>query len=145
MTDTPRLDCLRRIFRTRFNDVYKDVDITVNFRSNTSTYYVQLKGEADHYCLNVGRDHNHNRVYGIVNREQATLRCHSNKAVTPECRSGAACSSFAFQRWLTPSDVRILFSHVSVPRGGKKTKGSFLFSKPDDFLKTVSDSMHGSR
>ena len=148
ITDTAILHCLRRIFRTRFNDVYKDVDVKVNFRSKTSSYYVQLRGEADQYCLNVGRDHTHNRVYGIVTRQYAMLRCHSDKAVTAQCRSGARCAEFAVQRWLTPSDIRILFPPMhsldaSVKRS-KKAKSTSMFRHSDDFLKSVSDSVHGS-
>lgn len=73
---------------------------------------VELSGEGESYCLNIGKDHKSNRVYGVVEKGVgAYLRCHCTCDTTMGRRSGFRCSDFCSPpKPLTPTQEAILFS-----------------------------------
>jgi hypothetical protein len=136
--DDPRLARLTQIFRTRFGSRYARIELNP-VRLNGKTYYCQFSGEGENECVNVGRAHSSNRVYGIVDPVHATLRCHSS---TDGRHSGVPCRQFAFAKRLAPSDVAILFDHLTPEiRPSAKLK-DFLFPAPEEMLQRISDEVH---
>ena len=141
IVDAKKLERLRELYRTRFHAVYANIGVAkAKMSADGSRMFVQLHGEGESYCLNKGDNHASNRVYGIVDRTKAWLRCHSSKQVK-RSNTGLTCDKFAVGKFLSDSDKTLLFGDV--PSRGK-SKSSCLFKlSPDEYLERMSDEIFG--
>lgn len=153
VTQQEQIKRLELIFRTRFaseedgSNVYANVDLyPIRFSTRHNTFYCQFTGSGESFCHNVGRDHNSNRVYGIVTRTTAMIKCHSNKKeckMANGCMSRQCCKDFVFEKRLSPKDIGILFAEQQPSGAGKRAKavdcGSCL--SRDDMLQYMSDKL----
>jgi hypothetical protein len=128
---------LTNIFRARFpdpvaGDVYGRVCISkVNYAKREAgektgrKLYAQFTGEGESWCLNIGRDHRSNRVYGVVTSDGlAWLQCHCS-CPTSEGRKKGPCSRFTSAvKKLSPAELAVLFpddADKKAPSAGGKT------------------------
>jgi len=154
VVEKDKIDRLTKIFRTRFRspdgtNVYAQVDLyPIRFSSRNNTYYCQFRGQGESYCFNKGTDHSKNRVYGIVTRTAAYVRCHS--ATGPEGRlSGKPCREFrSKEEYLSPGEQACLFpsgatlaKSVFTASALKKPRTDSLFQSPDAYLQAISDQL----
>lgn len=123
VVDADKIACLRTIFRTRFLEeakgVYSRVEISnVQYSPNMGGYFAQFSDEGESYCMNVARRHNSNRVYGVVDRTHAYVRCHCNCVKLEGRLSGKLCRDFKSPaKQLTQQNVQALFASPPVPFG----------------------------
>ena len=126
VVDAEKRKCLLDLFRKRFahvgGGVYKRVDLSsVKFSARNNCYYAQLSGEGESFCLNVGRSHRSNRIYGVVDHHSAYLKCHCSCATTEGRVSGKMCRDFRSPPvTLTRHDMAVLFGG----EGGGGGKGA---------------------
>ena len=77
VTDPAKIDAIRQVFRTRFSDVYKNIDVAeVSRAARKNVLFVKLTGEGESYCLNIQGRHRSNRIYGVIEHGFAMLKCH---------------------------------------------------------------------
>ena len=146
VVDPAKLKCLQNIFRTRFKFkgdlVYKEIDLMpVKYSSRAGTYFCQFRGVGESFCFNVGRDHRSNRVYGIVNKTTAFVKCHCSCATT-DGRQGVRCCSFETKVTIRPNDRAILYAEPVVENKRQKSSADAMFGNTDDFVKYMHEKLY---
>jgi hypothetical protein len=87
------------------------IDLVV-FDPQKKCYVVQPK--TGKYCLNLGRDHNSNRIYFEFYRSGMYQRCHCDCPDTDNRRTGKACGKFVSQPFSLPfATVAQLFPEIT--------------------------------
>ena len=142
--DADKRKCLLDIFRKRFEHigggVYKRVDLsTIKFSARANAYYAQFSGEGESFCLNVGRSHRSNRVYGVVDYHSAYIRCHCSCATTEQRVSGKMCREFRSPPvTLTRHDSAVLFGNDR----GAPSKGAASVVSGEEYLANLSRTLY---
>lgn len=139
VVDGEKLRRLTLLYQKRFHPVYANVCVKkAKLSADGARILVELSGEGESYCLNKGASHTSNRVYGVVDRTRAWLRCHSSK---PEKHrpSGMSCKDFGMGKALTVADKAAFFSDVA---SGKRSKCPFKMT-PDEYLASLSAQVFG--
>lgn len=155
VTQSEQCDRLRDIFRKRFvhpfhGNVYANVDLhPIKYSTKDGgQYYCQFSGMGESFCFNVQRDHTSNRVYGIVTRTHAYVRCHSQNGDVSSSVCGKACKDFSSdKKRIFPADRTILFGDdvpvngVSIGGGNKRKlkEGGVVASNDAEYLKRRSE------
>ena len=139
VTDEAKRARLENVFRTRFGAIYSAVTIGV-VKLGVDKMFCEFKGEGESWCMNVGRSHQSNRVYGVVDKSRAYIRCHCSCATTEGRLSGKMCKDFSSEhKFLTPKDVGILWGGPEGTLAKKKT--SAMLETPCGWCKLLGISL----
>ena len=136
MLDDIKRQRIQHIFQTRFGAIYAQVSIG-GVKMGKDKFFCEFKGEGESWCQNVGRSHNSNRVYGVVEKTKAYIRCHCSCATTQGRLSGRMCKDFMSEsRFLTPKDIDALWDRPDTLELGTKKMGGIL-ETPERYLERL--------
>jgi hypothetical protein len=134
MADEAKRQRLEKIFRSRFGAVYSAVTIG-SVKTGSGRMFCEFKGEGESWCPNVGRSHNSNRVYGVVEKSKAYIRCHCSCSTLEGRLSGKMCKDFCSeQKYLTPKDTEIIWAGADVNATLKKGGSGLMLESPESYL-----------
>lgn len=140
IVDGEKLRRLTLLYQRRFHAVYANIAVKkAKMSADGARILVELSGEGESFCLNKGASHTSNRVYGVVDRKRAWLRCHSSKSEKWR-PSGMSCKDFGMGKDLTPAEKTALFGDAAPT--GKRGKGPFKMT-PDEYLASLSEQVFG--
>ena len=114
--NNPEWDILLKYIRQV--DVYSNVIVSsVTCNKSQNEYVIHLNGQNARFCHNIGREHNSNRIYLVLNREGIFQRCHDNAEQRSSEMRFSLCSEYMYNLnvKMSPRDISCLIKGASLP------------------------------
>lgn len=113
MNNNPEWDLLLKYIRSY--NIYKNTFIkSVTSNKNQTEFVIHLNGENSRYCHNIGREHNSNRIYIVVNKEGIFQRCHDSADEQSKEMKFGLCKEYKY-------NLNIKFGNKDISTLFKKT------------------------